>query len=54
MGKIKSDKEWDEIQVKFLNNHRYFTKTSISMRRKKKLQNLKKVEERLKRNNYKD
>ena len=54
MGKINSDRAWDEIQIKFLNNHRYFTKTAISTRRKKKMENLKKVEVRLEKNEYKD
>lgn len=34
-GKISSDKEWDEIQVKFLSSHKYFTKTSIETRSEK-------------------
>ncbi len=51
-GKISSKREWDEIQVKFLKSHKYFTKTAIRTRAKKKEQNLKEVEERLKRNQY--
>lgn len=51
-GKIGSDREWDEIQVKFLKSHRYFTQTAIDTRVKKKKENLKEVEERLKRNEY--
>ena len=39
-GKIDSDRKWDELQVNFLSNHRYFTKTAIETRRPKKLQNL--------------
>ena len=54
MNKIKSDKEWDEIQIKFLSNHRYFTKTSINLRRKRKLQNLAAVTERFEKNEYED
>lgn len=53
-GKISSDRQWDEIQVGFLKMHRYFTQTAISTRKKKKMENLKEVEERLKRNEYKD
>jgi hypothetical protein len=34
--------------------HKYFTKTAIRTRKKKKMENLKEVEERLKRNEYKD
>ena len=52
-GKISSDKEWDEIQVKFLSSHKYFTKTSIETRSEKKNANLKEVQERLKRDEYK-
>lgn len=52
-GKIGSDKEWDEIQVKFLKSHKYFTKTAKETRVKKKKENLKEVQERLKRNEYK-
>ena len=51
-GKIDSDKQWDEIQVKFLNMHKYFTKTAIKTRKKKKQQNLKEVVERLERDEY--
>ncbi|MDC3253015.1 hypothetical protein OAU25_02050 [Crocinitomicaceae bacterium] len=53
-GKIKTRKEWDEIQVSFLKMHKYFTKTAIKTRKKKKTQNLKEVEERLHRNQYTD
>jgi class 3 adenylate cyclase/ligand-binding sensor domain-containing protein/predicted metal-dependent HD superfamily phosphohydrolase len=53
-GKIDSDRKWDEIQVNFLTQHRYFTKTSIESRRPKKLENLEAVKARLERNEYKD
>lgn len=53
-GKIDSDKKWDEIQVSFFNQHRYFTRTSVETRRPKKLQNLQEIKERLKKDNYKD
>jgi hypothetical protein len=53
-GKINSDRQWDEIQVSFLKMHKYFTKTSIKTRKKKKMENLKEVQERLKRNEYID
>ncbi len=53
-GKIKSDRQWDEIQVGFLNMHKYFTKTSIETRREKKMKHLKEVEERLVRDEYED
>lgn len=53
-GKIDSDRQWDEIQVQFLKKHKYFTKTAIKTRRKKKKENLKEVQERLARNKYDD
>lgn len=52
--KIKSDRQWDEIQVSFLTQHRYFTKTAIETRRAKKLQNLQEIRDRLARNEYAD
>lgn len=53
-GKIDSDRKWDEIQVSFLTQHRYFTKTSLESRKAKKLQNLAEIKARLERNEYKD
>ena len=53
-GKINSDRKWDEIQVSFLTQHRYFTKTSIETRRPKKLQNLQGVKDKLERDEYVD
>ena len=54
MGKIKTRKEWDEIQVKFLSQHLYFTTTAIQSRRQKKLENLELVKARLAAGNYTD
>ena len=54
MGKIDSDRTWDKIQVDFLKKHKFFTKTSIAARRKKKKENLKVVMKRLDKNEYKD
>jgi len=45
---ISSDKQWDELQVKFLEAHTYFTKTAIKMRRANKLVRITEVKERLK------
>ncbi|MBL4593537.1 MAG: hypothetical protein JKX68_06960 [Flavobacteriales bacterium] len=45
---ISSDKQWDELQVKFLEAHTYFTKTAIELRRVNKLARLEEVKERLK------
>ena len=53
-GKINSDRQWDEMQVSFLKMHRYFTETSISTRKAKKLQNLEEVKQRLERGEYVD
>ena len=53
-GKIDSDRAWDEIQVKFLTSHKYFTKTAKDMRDDKKAQNLQEIKDRLKEDKYKD
>ena len=53
-GKIDSDRKWDEMQVAFLNMHRYFTPTAIASRQTKKMKNLQEVMDRLERNEYKD
>ena len=50
--KIDSAKQWDEIQVSFLKQHRYFTKTAIDTRRNKKVQNMQEVIDRLEKNEY--
>jgi ligand-binding sensor domain-containing protein/class 3 adenylate cyclase len=51
-GKISSHKQWDEIQVKFLNMHTYFTDTAITTRTEKKQKNLEEVMERLSLDQY--
>jgi ligand-binding sensor domain-containing protein/class 3 adenylate cyclase/predicted metal-dependent HD superfamily phosphohydrolase len=53
-GKIGSDREWDKMQVAFLNMHKYFTPTAIASRQKKKMQNLQEVIGRLERDEYID
>ena len=53
-GKINSDRLWDEIQVKFLTMHKYFTKSAIELRQAKKMKHLEEIKNRLKENNYKD
>lgn len=53
-GKIDSDRKWDEIQVMFLTNHRYFTKTAIETRQAIKEKHLQEIKERLERNDYVD
>ncbi|MEN9699863.1 MAG: hypothetical protein RLZZ301_1061 [Bacteroidota bacterium] len=54
MGKIQNRREWDEIQVKFLRQHQYFTQTAIQSRQTKKVANLQRVIERLEANSYTD
>lgn len=54
MGKIQSDRQWDEIQVKFLNQHQYFTQTAKELRQEKKDSNIQKVMQRLEENKYLD
>jgi HD superfamily phosphodiesterase len=54
MNKINSDRAWDNLQVKFLNQHRYFTKTAKETRQKKKEENLIEVLKRLERDEYID
>jgi predicted metal-dependent HD superfamily phosphohydrolase len=53
-GKINSDRAWDEMQVKFLTMHKYFTATAKASREAKKQKNLEEVKERLERNIYED
>jgi ligand-binding sensor domain-containing protein/class 3 adenylate cyclase/predicted metal-dependent HD superfamily phosphohydrolase len=53
-GKIDSDRKWDEIQVGFLESHRYFTETAKVARNEKKAQNLQEIKDRLARNEYVD
>lgn len=53
-GKLNSDRMWDEIQVKFLEQHTYFTDSAIRLRREKKLKHIEEIKERLKTHNYKD
>jgi ligand-binding sensor domain-containing protein/class 3 adenylate cyclase/predicted metal-dependent HD superfamily phosphohydrolase len=53
-GKINSDKLWDEIQVKFLTQHRYFTRSAIKLRQEKKERHIEEIKARLLTGNYKD
>ncbi|MFK8037552.1 MAG: adenylate/guanylate cyclase domain-containing protein [Crocinitomicaceae bacterium] len=53
-GHINSDRLWDEIQVKFLTQHTYFTKSAISTRQKKKLKHLEEIKQKLKTFDYID
>ena len=51
-GKIASDRQWDEMQIPFLQNHRYYTETAILTRAPKKQENLERVMARLEANAY--
>ena len=53
-GKINSDRMWDELQIKFLTSHKYFTKTSKRLRDAKKAKNIQEVRDRLARDEYVD
>lgn len=53
-GKLNSDRAWDEIQVKFLTQHRYFTQTAIRTRRAKKQEHIEIIKNKLKTYNYPD
>jgi uncharacterized protein len=39
-GQLKSEQEWNQLQVRFLENHRYFTKTALTLRQAKKQEHL--------------
>lgn len=49
---VQTDKQWDELQIKFLEQHRYFTKTAIELRRDNKKARIEEIKARLK--TYKD
>jgi class 3 adenylate cyclase/predicted metal-dependent HD superfamily phosphohydrolase len=51
-GKIGSHKQWDEIQVRFLEKHKYFTPTSVKRRDEKKQQYLLEIKARYAADNY--
>lgn len=53
-NKINSDRKWDELQVSFLSQHKYFTQTAINTRREQKQKHLEKVKMRLETYRYKD
>jgi hypothetical protein len=39
-GVIRSVEEWNKMQVRFIENHQYFTKTARNLRRVNKLKQL--------------
>ena len=53
-GKLNSDRKWDEIQISFLTNHKYFTKTAILTRNERKAKHLQEIKDRLVDDKYKD
>ncbi|HRO74515.1 MAG TPA: adenylate/guanylate cyclase domain-containing protein, partial [Crocinitomicaceae bacterium] len=53
-GELDSDRKWDELQISFLSQHRYFTKTAVTTRRPLKQEHLEKVKIRLATYNYRD
>ena len=53
-GKIDSDRKWDQMQVAFLTNHRFFTRTSIETRLDKKKMNLEDIKQKLAEDKYVD
>jgi uncharacterized protein len=46
-GIVKNENDWNRLQVKFLETHHYFTKTSINTRKSKKDEHLRKIKESL-------
>lgn len=53
-GKLKSDRAWDEIQIKFLEQHTYFTESALKLRQEKKMKHIQEIKDKLKIYNYKD
>ncbi|MEX8546127.1 MAG: HD domain-containing protein [Mucilaginibacter sp.] len=46
-GTIKTARQWDELQVGFLESHHYFTKTALQLRQAKKLEHLEQIKAKL-------
>ena len=46
-GFIQTEAEWNQLQVRFLENHHYFTKSAISLRQSKKEAHLQQVKAKL-------
>ncbi|MEM6801904.1 MAG: HD domain-containing protein [Bacteroidota bacterium] len=44
-GIVKDERDWNQLQVKFLSNHNYFTSTAIHMRKANKDKHLREVKE---------
>lgn len=46
-GKIKSDRQWDEMQVPFLEKHQYFTETNKRRRQPNKIKRIEEIKKKL-------
>jgi len=46
-GKIQTDKQWDEMQVPFLEKHQYFTETNKRRRQPNKLKRIEEIKKKL-------
>lgn len=46
-GFINTEKEWNYLQVRFLDNHHYFTKSALKLRQAKKQQHLEQIKAKL-------
>ena len=46
-GKIQSDKQWDEMQIPFLEKHQYFTATNKRRRQPNKLKRIEEIKKKL-------
>ena len=46
-GFINTEAEWNQLQVKFLERHHYFTKSALALRQQKKEEHLKQVKNKL-------
>lgn len=40
-GIIEDEREWEKVQINFMEQHKFYTKTGISLRRQNKLEHLK-------------
>ena len=47
-GFLNTEEEWNNLQVRFLEDHHYFTKTALTLRQAKKKQHLEQVKAKLK------
>jgi hypothetical protein len=47
-GFLNNEEEWNRLQVRFLENHHYFTQTAINKRQSKKEEHLQEIKQKLK------